>query len=101
MNLDNLTVDEIDFYVSRAEHERIPANDGKPVVVKPYSSDRDLAQTIIDREHIKITVTFDENDMERPSAQISPHGLTCTGDTDLEAAMLCYVLHVYGRQLLH
>lgn len=101
MKLSDLTNGVLDYWVSRAERERAGVSDGSPLVVQPYSKDPQLAQVIIEREHIRISVTFDEDDMECPAAQVPPDGEICQGETEAEAAMLCYVYKVYGCQLFH
>ena len=90
----------LDYWVSRAEMERGGACVDTEVVVKPYSTDRELAQTIIDRENIQVSFTLDEDDIERSIAHVRPDGQICMADTDEEAAMMAYVYKVYGRQLL-
>lgn len=99
MKLSELRGVRLDYWVSRAEQTR-DGGDGNEVVVKPYSSNSELAQTIIAREKIQISFALDENDVERPIAHVPPHGPVCMANTDVEAAMLCYVFHVYGNQLL-
>jgi hypothetical protein len=100
VTINDTTGKSLDYWVSRAEMERSGACVDTEVVVKPYSTDPKLAQTIIDREHIQVSFTLDEDDIERSIAHVPPDGQICMADTDEEAAMMAYIHKVYGRQLL-
>jgi hypothetical protein len=100
---------KLDYWVSRAEQMKENAGDrNAPLVVRNYSSDPKLAEPIIAREHIVISHIVDAELGDMSIAWIEPSGKTdgrrpgtriSMGDTDFEAAMLCYVSACFGDAL--
>ncbi|MFM0163791.1 DUF2591 family protein [Paraburkholderia sediminicola] len=105
MYVDELKGAWLDYWVGRAEGD---SNLKMPLESAPdrkYSSDAALAKPIIDRQRIYIGSICDA---ELGNQSIACIGETdgrhlplsadcfCLGDTDLEAAMRCYVYRTYG-----
>ncbi len=100
MYVGNLEGALLDRWVARAERLLKGDRDiGLPVAALPYSSSMALASPIMEREGIRIGETEDENDYPKPIALIPPHGQMWVGDTEAQAAMLCYVASVFGNTL--
>jgi hypothetical protein len=101
--------DKLDYWVSCAERiKESAAGQDAPLVVRPYVSDPTLAEAIIAREHIVISHIVDAELGDMSIAWIEPSGNTdgrrpgtriSMGDTDFEAAMLCYVSACFGDAL--
>ena len=97
---------KLDYWVSYAEQMRAsPDSLGFPLVVRNYSSDAKLAHAIMVREHIVISHIVDDERGDMSIAWIDPSGDVergpsgagiWMGDTDYEAAMLCYVSACFG-----
>ena len=97
---------QLDCWVSVAEQMRESTGDHEaPLLVRNYSSDPELAETIIAREHIVISHIVDDERGDMSIAWIDPSGDVqripsgagiWMGDTDYEAAMLCYVSACFG-----
>jgi len=100
---------KLDYWVSCAERTReSPDREDLPLVVRNYSSDSKLADAIIVREHILISHIVDAELGEMSLAWIDPSGdvdrgrigsHAFLGDTDIEAALLCYVSACFGEAL--
>ncbi|MFT4509007.1 hypothetical protein [Caballeronia sp. 15711] len=100
----------LDYWVSRAERiKELPAGEGSPLVILNYSSDPKLAEPIISREHIVISHIVDAELGNMSIAWIEPSGdadrhqvgaKIWMGETDFEAAMLCYVSACFGDVLV-
>ncbi|MDN7176976.1 hypothetical protein M0D69_02865 [Caballeronia sp. SEWSISQ10-4 2] len=101
---------KLDYWVSCAEQVKGRAADqDTPLVVRPYASDPTLAASIISREHIVIGHIVDDERGEMAIAWIDPVGdvnrhpvgaSIWMGETECEAAMLCYVSACFGDALL-
>jgi hypothetical protein len=99
----------LDYWVSRAERmKKLPPDQGRPLVIRSYSSDPKLAEPIISREHIVISHIVDAELSNMSIAWIEPSGdadrhqngaKIWMGETDFEAAMLCYVSACFGDAL--
>lgn len=109
MYVDELKGPWLDYWVGRAEGEpelKMPSEDGP---VRKYSSDPDLAKPIIERERIYVGSICDAVLGNQSIACIGeadgrylpqPADCLCLGDTDLEAAMRCYVYRQYGPEVV-
>ena len=101
---------KLNYWVSCAERtQESTAGQDTPLVVRPYASDPTLAESIIAREHIVISHIVDDELGEMAIAWIDPAGdvdrrplgaSIWMGETDYEAAMLCYVNACFGDALL-
>ncbi len=108
MHVSELKGPWLDYWVARAEgvsdlkmpHEAAPEY--------KYSSDPTLAKPIIDRERIYVGSICDEVLGNQGIACIGgpngrflpdPADCFCLGDTDLEAAMRCYVFSKFGPEV--
>ena len=100
---------KLDYWVSCAERiKACAAGRDAPLVVRPYASDPTLAALIIAREHIVISHIVDDQLGNMAIAWIDPLGdvdrrpvgaRIWMGETDCEAAMLCYVSACFGDAL--
>lgn len=100
---------KLDYWVSCAEQmNESPDRQRALLVVRNYSSDPELANAIIAREHIVISHIADAELGEMSLAWIDrsgeldhppPGSRACLGDTDIEAALLCYVGACFGDEL--
>jgi hypothetical protein len=99
----------LDYWISRAERmNEAQARPSAPLIVRPYSSDAKHAEPIISREHIVISHIVDAELGEKSIAWVEHSGdanrresgvKIWMGDTDLEAAMLCYLGIKFGDDL--
>lgn len=99
----------LDYWVGRAEGDsdiRLPS---KEAPTRKYSLDPELAKPIIERERIYIGSICDAVLGNQSIACIGeadgrylplPADCLCLGDTDLEAAMRCYVYRHYGPEVV-
>lgn len=108
MYVDELKGPWLDYWVGRAEGDpnlKTP-HEGGPSL--KYSSDADLAKPIIDRRRIYVGSICDAElgnlsvaCLGEPDGRHLP--LTadcyCLGDTNLEAAMRCYVYSTFGPEV--
>lgn len=100
---------KLDYWVSCAEQIREnPCRRGSLLVVRNYSTDPKLADAIIAREHIVISHIADAELGEMSLAWIDPTGDVdrgpigskgFLGETDIGAALLCYVGACFGDAL--
>jgi hypothetical protein len=99
----------LDYWVSRAERmNETQAQPGAPLIVRNYSSDPKHAEPIISRERIVISHIVGAELGEKSIAWVehsgdadhhTPGAKIWMGDTDLEAAMLCYLSVKFGDEL--
>lgn len=109
MNTTDLPAATLDCWVERAELLRLnpgaSTNDvANRIHCQKFTTDVDLARPIIEREKIKVDQAGDPFRgaiflAYRPAAQavsILDAGRVWPEDTELDAAMLCYVVSVFG-----
>ncbi|MDR6408476.1 UNVERIFIED_ORG: hypothetical protein ABIC62_001866 [Burkholderia sp. 1595] len=106
MLVDELMDSHLDYWVAQAEQRNtdVPVQ-GPAQPVRRFSMDRTLAQPIIDRERIVVGVIHDAElgtqavacvGTITPGGVRSEDGRYWLGDSDLQAAMRCYVGINYG-----
>jgi hypothetical protein len=101
----------LDYWVSRAERmNEAQSRPNAPLILRRYSSDPKHAEPIISREHIVISHIVDAELGEKSIAWVehsgdpdrrTPDATIWMGDTDLEAAMLCYLSVKFGDEVAH
>lgn len=108
MHVSELNGPWLDYWVARAEGDSDLKMPHEAAPKHKYSSDPVLAKPIIERERIYIGSICDAELGNQSIACIGevdgrhlPFSADsyCLGDTDLEAAMRCYVYRTYGPEV--